>query len=174
LTCTNSIRGVSEGRALEEMSEGIEQRPVGTPVHSERGAGRAGPVRGLEVGVHVCATARVDRLLRVGDKDEGRAVNGTAEQPREDLPLHRVGVLELVDERDPDLRRKLVTAVEPSLSASRSRAQSRTRAVCKARVRSAMHLVDGAVDKTPQASSDRCGPGIVGAWDDMDAGFRAP
>ena len=80
------------------MSEGLEQRPVGTPVRSEREPRRAGLVRGLEVGVHVRAAERVDRLLGVGDQDEGRIVTGTSEQSREDLPLHRVGVLELVDQ----------------------------------------------------------------------------
>ena len=120
--------------------------------------------------MHICAAERVDRLLRVGDKDEGRAVNGTAEQPREDLPLHRVGVLELVDERDPESAAQAGDggrALAQRVAEPGQQVIERERA-CSASA--AMHLVDGAVDKTPQASSDRCGPGIVSAWDDMDAG----
>ena len=68
-----------------------------------------------------------------------------------------------------NLRRKLVTAVEPSLERV---AEPGQQVVERERARSAspaMHLVDGAVDKASQSSSDRCGPGIVGARDDMDA-----
>ena len=68
-----------------------------------------------------------------------------------------------------NLRRKPVTAVEPSLERVAEPGQQvieRERA-CSASP--AMHLVDGAVDKASQSSSDRCGPGIVGARDDMDA-----
>ena len=72
--------GVPESRATEKMPEGFEQRPVGTPVHSERGQSRVGLVSGLEVGVHVRAPERVDRLLRVGNQDEGRVLTGTSEQ----------------------------------------------------------------------------------------------
>jgi hypothetical protein len=47
--------------------------------------------------VHVRATERIDRLLRVPDQDE-RFLG--VEQGAEDPPLDRVGVLELVDQGD--------------------------------------------------------------------------
>ncbi len=50
--------------------------------------------------MHVGATEGVDGLLRVADEDEGRVGIGVTEERREDAPLHRVGVLELVDEGD--------------------------------------------------------------------------
>ena len=51
--------------------------------------------RGLEVGVHVGAAEAVDRLLGVADEHQ-RAV--PVERLAQDRPLHRVGVLELVDQ----------------------------------------------------------------------------
>ena len=54
----------------------------------------------VEVGVHVRAPEPVDRLLGVADDHEGRVGAVATEQRAEDLPLHGVGVLELVDQRD--------------------------------------------------------------------------
>jgi hypothetical protein len=62
--------------------------------------------RGCEVGVDVGATEGVHRLLGVADEHEG-ALRRTAvldvlgKCAADDVPLDRVGVLELVDERDP-------------------------------------------------------------------------
>ena len=66
---------------------------------------RASPARrppraAFEVRVDVGAAERVDRLFRVADEHE-RPVAG-AERAAHDAPLHRVGVLELVDEHDAD------------------------------------------------------------------------
>ena len=58
----------------------------------------AAPRGRVEVGVHVGAAERVDRLLRVADQHERRGA--VAERPLDDLPLRRVGVLELVDHHD--------------------------------------------------------------------------
>ena len=64
-----------------------------------RGCARVvGGLGGREVGDHVAAAEGVDRLLRVADQHH-RGVAG--ERPVEHLPLHGVGVLELVDEHDP-------------------------------------------------------------------------
>ena len=54
--------------------------------------------RRLEVGVDVGAAEGVDRLLGVADEDERDAA--LAERAAHDVPLDRVGVLELVDEHD--------------------------------------------------------------------------
>ena len=56
-----------------------------------------GGLGGVEVGRDVAAAERVDRLLRVADQHH-RGVAG--ERAVEHLPLHRVGVLELVDQHD--------------------------------------------------------------------------
>ena len=52
----------------------------------------------LQVGHDVAAAEGVDRLLRVADEHHGRVAD---EGPLDHVPLHRVGVLELVDEDDP-------------------------------------------------------------------------
>ncbi len=51
--------------------------------------------------MHVRTAEGVDRLLRVADEHQGRVV-GAVEEGAEDVPLHRIGVLELVDEGDPE------------------------------------------------------------------------
>ena len=87
---------VAEGRALEQHLHGVEQRLVGAPVDAQRLPGRRG-LGGGQVGDDVAAAERVDRLLRVADQHHrGLPAEGAVE----DLPLHRVGVLELVDQRD--------------------------------------------------------------------------
>ena len=87
---------VAEPRVAEQRVVGLQQPLVAAPVDLERGAG-AGAARGLQVGVDVGAAERVDRLLGVADEHERRPL---AEGQLDDLPLHRVGVLELVDEHD--------------------------------------------------------------------------
>ena len=87
---------VAERGAGEQPLEGVEQRLVAAPVDRQRLL-HGGGVGGLEVGRDVAAAERVDRLLGVADQHH-RGV--PAEGPVEDLPLHRVGVLELVDEHD--------------------------------------------------------------------------
>ena len=66
-----------------------------------------------EVGVHVAAAEAVDRLLRVADQEQRRrgrrsirlrAGIARTEHAPEDRPLPRIGVLELVDQRDRVLR----------------------------------------------------------------------
>ena len=51
-----------------------------------------------QVGVDVGAAEGVDRLLGIADEDERHAA--LAERAAHDVPLDRVGVLELVDEHD--------------------------------------------------------------------------
>ncbi len=52
-----------------------------------------------QVGVHVGAAKRVDRLLGIADQGEHAGRARVEEEPPEDVPLRLVGVLELVDER---------------------------------------------------------------------------
>ena len=74
----------------------VEQRLVAAPVDAERLAvGRRS--RPPEVGDDVAAAEGVDRLLGVADQHHRRV---PGERPVEHLPLHRVGVLELVDQHD--------------------------------------------------------------------------
>ena len=87
---------VPEPGVAEQRVVGLEQPLVAAPVDLERGA-RAGRPRGLQVRVDVGAAERVDRLLGVADEDQRRVL---AEREPDDVPLHRVGVLELVDEHD--------------------------------------------------------------------------
>ena len=88
---------VPEGGAPEHGLERGEQVGVAAPVDRERLLGQRG-VGGVEVGDHVAAPEGVDRLLGVADQDHRRVA---PERPVEDLPLHGVGVLELVDQHDP-------------------------------------------------------------------------
>ena len=60
---------------------------------------------GIEVTEHLCASEGVDRLLRVADEHQRRV---PVEREAKDLPLHRIRVLELVDEHHPK------TATDPS------------------------------------------------------------
>ena len=61
-------------------------------------AARFRSLRRFEVRENVRATEGVDRLLGVPDQEEPSALFGP-ENTREDPVLHRVGVLELVDQR---------------------------------------------------------------------------
>ncbi len=88
---------VPELAAGEEGVVGLDEAAVAPPVDREGGLG-GGLVGGFEVGEDVGAPKGVDGLLRVADEHEGRPPR--AEGPPHDLPLHRVGVLELVDEDD--------------------------------------------------------------------------
>ncbi len=68
-----------------------------------------------QVGVHVGAAKRVDRLLGIADQRQHAGRAAVEEQPPEDLPLGLVGVLELVDQR---------VAVARAQAPSRARARA--------------------------------------------------
>ena len=88
---------VAQRGAAEHRVVGVDQPLVAAPVDRERRA-RVGRLGGVEVGVDVGAAERVDRLLRVADQHQRRAA--AAERAAQDVPLHGVGVLELVHEHD--------------------------------------------------------------------------
>ena len=83
---------------------------VQRPDRAEHGRARAEVVRQRrrllrggacgQVGFHVAAAEAVDRLLGVADHEQGRIIAAGAEHAVEDLPLARIGVLELVDQGD--------------------------------------------------------------------------
>ena len=105
-------------------------------VEGEQGVG---PVAGPEVGDHVAAAEGVDRLLGVADQHQ-RHLPG--EGALDDLPLHRVGVLELVDHDDrpaPTHPHPCRGVVEPRGRPRAGRAGRRSRgcraAACAARAR---------------------------------------
>ena len=93
--CT-AIRSSPSAAPPSTCASALDQRRVAAPVGAQRRGDRGG-AGGAQVGDHVGAAERVDRLLRVADQHQ-RAV--PVEGALEDLPLHRVGVLELVDEHD--------------------------------------------------------------------------
>ena len=98
--CT-TMRVVAEGGPAEHASRA--RRAAGRRCASCVASVACVPAasRGVEVADDVGAAEGVDRLLRVADQDERRvAVEGGAQ----DVPLHRVGVLELVDEHHPVAR----------------------------------------------------------------------
>ncbi len=74
----------------------VEQRLVGAPV-DRQGVPLTGGAGGLQVCRDVATAEGVDGLLRVADQHHGA---GAHESPFDDLPLDRVGVLELVDHHD--------------------------------------------------------------------------
>ena len=88
---------VAEAGAVEERVEGVDKALVAAPVRRQRLPGE-GALGGAEVGVDVGPAEGIDRLLGVADQDQGRPC--FAEGAAHDLPLDRVRVLELVDERD--------------------------------------------------------------------------
>ena len=87
---------VAERRAAEDGGEAVEQGGVGA-IAGRQGADGAGGGDGVEVGEDVGAAEAVDRLLGVADQHERRVA---VERVAQDGPLHRVGVLELVDQHD--------------------------------------------------------------------------
>ncbi len=87
---------VPELGGAEQRLQPPEERLVGAVVDPE-GLGRARRLGRPEVGHDVAAAEGVDGLLGVADEHHGRR---PGERPVEDLPLHRVGVLELVDQHD--------------------------------------------------------------------------
>jgi hypothetical protein len=94
---------VAERGTLEQRGTGVEQAGVGPPARGE-GVSLVRLPAGLQVGVDVGASEGVDRLLGVADQHQRPAVGGVTgsvdERARHDAPLHRVGVLELIDQCD--------------------------------------------------------------------------
>ena len=88
---------LTELRALEQRVVRVQKSLVAAPVDVERPLGPNRRLR-LEVRVNVGAAEGVDRLLRITDQDERLAVG--IEGAMHDVPLHGVGVLELVDQDD--------------------------------------------------------------------------
>ena len=107
VACTGrtTISRVAQLRATHQRLEGRHQRRVAAPVVGQRRL-RSGGACGSQIGEHVTAAEGVDRLLGVADQNQ-RCVPGEG-QPQ-DVPLHRVGVLELVDQDE----RTSVTASDP-------------------------------------------------------------
>ena len=95
-TSSDHDGGVAELGAAQHHLQAVDQRRVAAPVGAE-GVLVAGGLGRLQVGDDVAAAERVDGLLRVADQDQ-RGV--AAERAVDHLPLHRVGVLELVDHDD--------------------------------------------------------------------------
>ena len=91
---TMGDRRATQLGAAEDGVEAVEQGLVGPPAYVEPPARGAGG--GLQVGVHVAAAEGVDGLLGIADEHE--SAGRLAEGGPQDAPLHRVGVLELVDD----------------------------------------------------------------------------
>ena len=98
-TRVNWISGNTNGWRARSNSvlTACDQARVGAVVDVERVRGLPARARGLQVREHVGAAEAVDRLLRIADQEQ--AAPGARVQALEDLVLHRVGVLELVDQR---------------------------------------------------------------------------
>ncbi len=118
LTLVHDDAGAAQLRAAQHHLQPVHQRGVAAPVDAQ-GLLVPGGLGGPQVGVDVAAAERVDGLLRVADQDQRRP---PGERPLDDLPLHRVGVLELVDHHDrPALRhphpgRRIVGSASASAS----------------------------------------------------------
>jgi hypothetical protein len=87
---------ISELRAAQHRLEPLDEHRITAPVLTQRHAHARG-FGGLEVGDDVAAPERVDRLFGVADQNQRGAIG---ERPVDHLPLHGVGVLELVDHHD--------------------------------------------------------------------------
>ena len=86
--------GVAQLGAAAQLLQRVDQGCVAAPVGGQRPAGRSRAGR-LQVGDDVAPAEGIDRLLGVTDQDQRRVAG---ERPVEHVPLHRVGVLELVDQ----------------------------------------------------------------------------
>ena len=88
---------VAEGRAAEHGRAAASTSGASLRQLVSRVSSCVGALAGAEVGDDVAAAERVDGLLRVADQHQrGLADEGALD----DLPLDRVGVLELVDHHD--------------------------------------------------------------------------
>ena len=85
---------VAQLGAAAQLLQRVDQGRVAAPVGGECPAGRSRAGR-LQVGDDVAPAEGVDGLLGVTDQDQRRVAG---EGAVEDVPLHRVGVLELVDQ----------------------------------------------------------------------------
>ena len=122
-TSWTTIVGVAELGAAQHRLQPLDQRAVAAPVGAQcllvaRGLG------GPQIGDDVAAAERVDRLLRVADQDQrGAAAEGAVDH----LPLHGIGVLELVDHHDrPALMHARTRAGESSASSAAASRLSRS------------------------------------------------
>ena len=89
---------VAQLGTAEQHVERVDQVGVGAAVDRE-GAPVGSGVGCLEIADDVTAAEGVDRLFRVADQNErGVAVEGETK----DVPLHRIRVLELVDQHHPE------------------------------------------------------------------------
>jgi hypothetical protein len=88
---------VAEGDVAHDVPQRVDQRAVASPVRAQRRLDGGG-LGGEQVGDHVGTAKGVDGLLRVADQHQGAVA---VERALQDLPLNRVGVLELVDQHDP-------------------------------------------------------------------------
>ena len=87
---------ITEFGATQHGLEAVDERLVTAPVDAE-GLLLPRGLRGLKVGDDIAAAECVDRLLRVTDQNHRR---NPAEGVVDHLPLHRVGVLELIHHHD--------------------------------------------------------------------------
>ena len=113
--------GMAERVPPKIASKAPSSPPVAAPVRAQR-LPSVRDVARLEVGVHVGAAERVDRLLGIADQHQRGSVAG--ECGAHDRPLVGIGVLELVDQRDALARPQLhadLRAGGPSSVAAQSR-----------------------------------------------------
>ena len=111
----------------------------------------------------------VDRLFGVGDHDKGRLFVRDPEQPREDAPLHRVGVLKLVDEgylETPAQRGCRGLALLQGVSELSQKVVERQ---CACNPAPPVDLVHGAVDKAAQSGHRRHRARVRGVRDKIDS-----
>ena len=87
---------VAELCVAHHRLQAVDQRCVAAPVGAQR-LSLPGGGGGVQIGDDVAAAERIDRLLRIADQNH-RGL--PAERAVDHLPLHRVGVLELVDHHD--------------------------------------------------------------------------
>ena len=90
---------IAVGRPIQEVVQGMEARAIGSPVGVQRKPPlHRLPPDGIEVDGDVCPAEPVDGLLGVADEDQCASGVSPTEQRREDLPLHAIGILELIDQ----------------------------------------------------------------------------
>ena len=109
---------VAQGRVAEQHLQAVDQRRVAAEVPPE-GRLLRGARGGGQVGRDVAAAEGVDGLLGVADQDQRRRAG---ERQAEHLPLHRVGVLELVHQHE------LPAVPHPVAGGARARDRGRRRA----------------------------------------------
>ena len=150
--------GVPELALCEEGVIRVDEALVAPPVDRQRRLG-GGVGGGIEIREDVGSPEGVDGLLGVPDEHERRAA--LAEGAPHDVPLHRVGVLKLVDEDDRVSGREAPARHRAALAVEERVAQPDEDVVVGENLRGTFPPLDLPCDRVGKATADGGGVAVI-------------